>query len=187
MEICNDFLCLVPKDDEARKLSEISSSFYPVLRSEHKHSSLLWFSCGAVQKLWHSIPASWPAGTSTGKAPKGQWAAQLSCGSIHLMDVLSHKALLNLHLPSLEILKGVIHIPVTLYGSSVFLQAHIPPPQPWFILRKSWFSALENFGENMLSFHLLLQSLPWVWRRRLSKFPIWSLWQITRQTNSIRF
>lgn len=43
------------------------------------------------------------------------------------MDVLSHKTLLNLHLPSLEILKVFIHIPF-LSSSSVFLQAHIPPP-----------------------------------------------------------
>lgn len=46
------------------------------------------------------------------------------------MDISSHKVLLNLNLPSLEILKDFIHIPVSLSGSSVFLQAHISPPPP---------------------------------------------------------
>lgn len=168
--------------NQARKLCEISSCFYLILRSEYKHSSLLWFSSGVVQKLWHAIPINWPAGTSTGKAPRGQWGAQLSCSSIHLMELLSHKALLNLHLPSLEILKDFIYIPVSLSSSSVFLQAFHPPPH-----HGNLGLVILKILENMLSFHPLMRSFPQMWRRCLSKFPIWSLWQITRQTNSIRF
>lgn len=65
------------------------------------------------------------------------------------MDVLSHKTLLNLHLPSLEILKDFIHIPVPLQFFCLSPSIH-STPQTWFILQKSWFNVLENFGENVI-------------------------------------
>lgn len=71
------------------------------------------------------------------------------------MDVLSHKALLNLHLPSLEILKNFIHIPVSLSCSSVFLQAHIPLPHPGSFYGNIGLVLLKIL-ENVLSFHPLM-------------------------------
>lgn len=44
--ISHDF----PKDNEARKVVEISCVFYPFPRSEYTYSSLFWFCTGAVQK-----------------------------------------------------------------------------------------------------------------------------------------
>lgn len=77
------------------------------------------------------------------------------------MDVLSHKALLNLYLPSLEILKDFSHIPVSLSSSSAFLQVHISPPNPGTFYGNLGLVLLEIL-ENMLSFHPLMQSFPQV-------------------------
>lgn len=77
------------------------------------------------------------------------------------MDVLSYKALLNLYLPSLEILKDFIHIPVSLSSSSAFLQALIPPPNPGTFYGNLGLVLLKIL-ENMLSFHPLMQSFPQV-------------------------
>lgn len=70
-------------------------------------------------------------------------------------DVLSRKALLNLHLPSLEMLKVFIHIPLSLSSSSAFLQAGIPLNALFH--RNLGLVHLKTL-ENMLSFLPLMQS-----------------------------
>lgn len=101
------------------------------------------------------------------------------------MDVLSHKALLNLYLPSLEILKDFSHIPVSLSSSSAFLQAHIPPPNPGTFYGNLGLVLLKILGE-----HVILSSSHAKFSTGVKKMPL----QIPRlkpltnnKTNSIRF
>lgn len=150
-ETCHDFPYLVPKDNQARKKGEISCCFYAILRSEYKYIQILfWLSTGAVQK-GNCGMLPWSLGQQIhvqGKPHEDSGLHSWPVGSMHLR-CLSHKALLNLHLASLEMLKFFIHILVSLSSSSAFLQPGIPPH--CIVSWKSWFGALENFGELILS------------------------------------
>lgn len=72
-------------------------------------------------------------------------------------DVLSYKALLNLHLPSLEMLKVFIHIPVSLSSSSACLQAGTPHTA---LVHGNHGLVLVETSENRLSFLPLMKRFP---------------------------
>lgn len=72
-------------------------------------------------------------------------------------DVLSHKALLNLHLPSLEMLKVFIHVSVSLSSSSAFPQADIPHIA---LVHGNCGVVLLDTSENRLSFLPLMNGFP---------------------------
>lgn len=88
--------------------------------------TILIFHWGCAElKLWYVILVTWPTDNMYRENPMrivGYKADRLECVS---QDVLSPKALLNLHLPSLEMIKVFIHIYVSLSSSSAFLQVGI--------------------------------------------------------------
>lgn len=118
------------KINQARKTGEISCCFYIILKSEYKYSSLFWFSTGAVQKgNCGMLPWSLATRYMYRESPMTTVGCTADLLEHTPQDDLSHKALLNLHLSSPEMLKVFIHIPVS-PSTSAFLQAGIPPPPP---------------------------------------------------------